>query len=203
MNDLAMNVGANMVNNAFERTKAQMAGPKSKIDWNDFNWPPFLRVVHFSLAELKDPHLPLVKMLYLIFLLNSGHFALNFFVTIVQVIVGYSGIRILCSILVFILLTALSFFAFYNGYRGVCENKDLLFRFKIATGILFGIHFIMLIANTLNFNGIVRAVRTFKDGHGFAGFLCILEILYIVAMDGFSAFQIYRVLKWNHQPVNY
>ena len=198
-----MNMGMNMANNAFEKTKAQITAPKTSIDWNDFNWPPLIRVVHFTLAELKEPHWKIVRNLYFYLLFNFAHFILNSISIITQVIVGYSGLRILSCILVFIILISLATFTFYNAYRGICETPALLLRYKIGLGVLFTIHFIMLIANTLNFNGIVRAVRIFKDGHGFAGFLCLLEIFFIIGIDVFAGLLLFQVLNWKHPVVNY
>ena len=63
-----MSTAMHAVGEVGERIK----GGRSKIDWNDYNWPKVLSLYHFSLDELKEPHLPLVKRMYLLFKLMVG-----------------------------------------------------------------------------------------------------------------------------------
>jgi hypothetical protein len=42
---------------------------KGQIIWDDFNYPPFVRLIHYSLDELQDPIRSVVKKMHLVFLL--------------------------------------------------------------------------------------------------------------------------------------
>ena len=203
MNSLAMNIGQRQLESAFDKTKAQLTAPKTSIDWNDFNWPPFLNIIHFKLSELKDPHLLPCRRLYGLFWLMVAHSVLNLVSIIIQVATGYSALRILASILINFILLVVAAFALYNGYRGICQDSSLLLRYKIATIFIILLHFPMWIANTLNFNGIVRADRSFSDGNSFAGVVCVIEIIYILLMDALMMWQLVLMFKWSGPLVNY
>ena len=203
MTDAAVAVGTAQLQNAYASTKAQLATTKSRIDWNDFNYPPMFRFFHFSLSELREPHLPIVKRLWLINMLQTLHFFFNLFNCIVQSAMGLGIVRSISSPLWFIFLSAVSTYGFYSGYRGICENSTLLMRYKICCGVMLLLHLIMLIPDALCFNGIIRLSNLFSGNYAFPGVLCIIESLYILGLEGFTVMIFLQVLKWSHPPVNY
>ena len=203
MDAMAANMGQRAIENAFESTKAQITAPRSSIDWNDFNWPPFLNLAHFKLSELKDPHLLPCRRQYALFFLVCFHFLYNLFNVIVQVAHGYSGLRILACFLIMSVLVAIAGFANYTMYRGICQDNSLLLRYKIATGLLLAIHLPMWIADTINFNGIMRAVEEMEHEHAFLGVLCIIEVIFVIALDALLVLQLIAIFKWKGALVNY
>lgn len=42
---------------------------KSKINWNDFNYPPLIKVIHYNPSELMSPHLGVARLLWLSFVM--------------------------------------------------------------------------------------------------------------------------------------
>ena len=42
-----------------------MSGNKKNIDWNDFNWPPLVKVMHFKLDELEGNERTIARNLWL------------------------------------------------------------------------------------------------------------------------------------------
>ena len=48
-----------------------------KINWADYNFPPFIRIVHFSLAELQGTLRRYVACLYLGYLILLGVQGIN------------------------------------------------------------------------------------------------------------------------------
>lgn len=203
MSNIAFQAGMNQLNSEFQKTKGELSQKKSKIDWNDFNWPPLIKVYHFSLDELKEPHLLMVKRMYWGWLLQVAHFPLNFLNAIIQVAVGYSFTRIISSILFFGMLLALATYLFHNGYRGVCENNDLLFRYKIGVLVIIAIYFVMMLVSLINFNGIFRCARLFSDSHGFAGFMCIVEIIIVLLEGLYQGLLFVLIRKWKEPTVDY
>ena len=197
------NLAMDQVSKEFEKTKAQMTTPKSKINWDDFNWPPFIRIAHFSLQELREPHFGIVKKYYWLLLLQVVHVIFNLINQIIQTAVGYSGLRILAWFLIMLIITSAAGYSFHNAYRAICDNKDYFFKHRIAAGLVLAIYLPMIIANTLNFDGAVRANRMFSDEHAFAGVMIIIEIIYIILLAAFQVYLIVLSSKWDKPPVDY
>jgi hypothetical protein len=57
MTSLAFSIGKNTLNDTVDSIKNKFTGgnkeEKPKVNWEDFNWPPFIKVIHFSLDELE------------------------------------------------------------------------------------------------------------------------------------------------------
>jgi hypothetical protein len=104
-------------------------------------------------------------------------FVLNFINAIIQTIAGYSGIRILCSIFWYALIVGLTGYGFYYAFRAYCGDKtsNAMLKFKASWGLIFILLIFQFIADRINWNGIVRWVRLFKDGNGFAGVMSLIE----------------------------
>ena len=49
----------------------------NNINWSDYNFPPCLHIVHFSLAELQGPIKRFVLCIYLSFLIIIGVLIIN------------------------------------------------------------------------------------------------------------------------------
>lgn len=48
--------------------KGKLGGNKINVDWNDFNYPPLLRIIHYDIDELEsdlDLKVIIYKLLYL------------------------------------------------------------------------------------------------------------------------------------------
>jgi secretory carrier-associated membrane protein len=69
MTTLAFSIGKNALNDTVDSIKNKFTNNKQdkpKVNWEDFNWPPFLKVVHFSLDELEDyPIQPFIRNMFL------------------------------------------------------------------------------------------------------------------------------------------
>jgi hypothetical protein len=46
------------VKDQIQGAKAGMNEQKSKVDWEDWNWPPLIRFVHFSLEDCDEEFRP-------------------------------------------------------------------------------------------------------------------------------------------------
>ena len=57
MNAFSNNIGKAVtggVNNQIQNAKVGMNEKSSKVDWEDWNWPPLIRFWHFSLDDCQD-----------------------------------------------------------------------------------------------------------------------------------------------------
>eukprot|EP00826_Nyctotherus_ovalis_P010359 TRINITY_DN1273_c0_g1_i3.p1 TRINITY_DN1273_c0_g1~~TRINITY_DN1273_c0_g1_i3.p1 ORF type:complete len:122 (+),score=31.33 TRINITY_DN1273_c0_g1_i3:112-477(+) len=66
----------------------------SGINWNNFNFPPCLNLVHFSLSELRGSLKSFVLLIYFSYLITIAVMVINLLSTIVQVAKFSSGINI-------------------------------------------------------------------------------------------------------------
>ena len=124
---------------------------------------------------------------------------------VLQVSVGYSALRLLCWFAVSLVLLALIVNMFHSGYRVVCQGRltsNLLF-FRVLTGLYMVAGIVMAIASTLNFDGIVRVVGLFGDGHGFAGFISLVDCILVATLTVLAGLQYVRVNNFTQGPVNY
>ena len=198
-----MQVGKAGLDNVVSAGRAQLATRNSKIEWTDFNYPPGLRVIHFSLKELKEPHLPVVKRLFVLHLIQCLHFCYNLINLIIQVAMGTTFVRLIASPLFFVPLCAVSTATMYYGYRGVCEDSSLLWRYKAGFAVILVLHLIMVIPDAVCFNGFVRVSNLFKAKLAFPAVLCLIESIAILVVDALSLSVFFTIHRWGHPPVNY
>jgi len=106
----------------------------SEINWVDFNYPPGLRVIHYSADELPSSVSGMVRLFNLSYILTVLTCFLNFGDTIVLVLTTEAHAKwILQSALHLLLLPMAALGVFYSGYRGIAEpDATLAFRFKVG-----------------------------------------------------------------------
>jgi len=74
---------------------AGLGKKESKIDWTNFNFPPFLNLIHYDLNELVEPEKSHVLKLYISYLIFFVSAILNIFNNIIICMtVKISAIRI-------------------------------------------------------------------------------------------------------------
>lgn len=147
------------------------------IKWENFNYPPFLKLIHYDPTELADPEKTVIINLNRTFLITILVSIINFINCIAQTAAGLGGIRILYSILNMVLFWPVSLFAFYKGYRGLVYNRSD-FRLYWPTHFLLACAFVILsIVHAGNYNGWVRMAELFDEGYVFQGLLSIVESL--------------------------
>ncbi|CAD8194755.1 unnamed protein product [Paramecium octaurelia] len=150
---------------------------QSEINWNDFNWPPLIKIFHFNLSELQDPQKSFVRLLYISYLFILGTTCLNLMDNCIQAGLGYPKIRILYALLNILIFNALQMYIFYLGYRGMCAHQSLLKWYRILH-LLAGLLWLTLsIIDTLGWNGFVRAATFIDQGQDGLVFLSIAESL--------------------------
>merc|ERR1712039_296391 len=99
---------------------AQKTSGNSEINWVEFNYPPFIRLIHFDLAELPAPLASLVRFFNISFQVTVFTCMLNFFDTAIIVMSTNAPARwLLQSAIHLLLLPVGSLATFYCGYRGL------------------------------------------------------------------------------------
>eukprot|EP00405_Crypthecodinium_cohnii_P019021 CAMPEP_0206475582 /NCGR_PEP_ID=MMETSP0324_2-20121206/34174_1 /ASSEMBLY_ACC=CAM_ASM_000836 /TAXON_ID=2866 /ORGANISM="Crypthecodinium cohnii, Strain Seligo" /LENGTH=230 /DNA_ID=CAMNT_0053950985 /DNA_START=68 /DNA_END=760 /DNA_ORIENTATION=- len=130
-----------------ENLSGSKAANHAEINWVDFNYPPFVRLIHYRVDELPTTLTGIVRMFNISFLVTVLACLLNFIDTII--IVGSSDAPfkwVVQSGIHLLILPACALATFYCGYRGLCEpDATLASRFKMAQPILALIYFFMAI----------------------------------------------------------
>ena len=89
---------ANKYNYSPNPYASRLASGKSKINWEDFNWPPCANYYHFDIDECDDETKPIIKKIHTSWLILPILAILNLVNSIIQTAAGYNGLRILSSI---------------------------------------------------------------------------------------------------------
>jgi len=157
------------------------------INWQDYNYPPGIRLIHYNREELPTAISDITKFQKAFFELVCVTCILNvvnsFFC--VATASGYPGKYFFYAILNCLIIPPIALGIFYHGYRGLATNsKALLNQYKI----LHGLALIFLLLFTLvplgSINGYTRyGTDAYKNstGTGYWAFAIFLESsLYLV-----------------------
>lgn len=178
------------------RSKTPGSSPNANIKWENFNYPPFIRLIHYDPNEIEDlATRSLIKKINLTFILNLVVSLLNFINSIAQVAVGFSGLKILFSVLNILIFVPVTLFTFYKGYRGLVYDRRQLRYYYIGHFVCAVAFFIFSIVSGGNYNGWTRLSVLFGDKHIFQGLLAIAEsIIYLInsALCAYCLFKVYR-----------
>lgn len=98
MNFAAKTVANSMMSKAKEAVTPNK-GPK--INWEDFNYPPLIKLIHFDLSEIEETKVTVVRFLWLSHLLIFAYSIINILNNIVCVAQGEKGVRILYAFMFF------------------------------------------------------------------------------------------------------
>mmetsp|Transcript_70651 Transcript_70651/g.204732 ORF Transcript_70651/g.204732 Transcript_70651/m.204732 type:complete len:243 (-) Transcript_70651:207-935(-) len=162
----------------------QVAAPKSpsvEIRWDDFNYPPLLRLIHFDISELQWKLRPTVRLLNCVYLLTTAAVVVNLFDTILLAAMGSVPVQwIIQAMLHVLLFPPAALGVFYLGYRGLAaRDQALLFRYHIAQGALAAMSFFVALFPYRCINGVLRLafVPAVGNGSGLSGlWVCAIFI---------------------------
>ena len=164
-----------------------MADLPTLSNGNNFNYPPLLRLFHFSTKKLQNPIKRVVIVLHIVFLTFLGICALNFLNNIVQAASDAApGVYIFYSILNVFVLVPFALFVFYSGFYGMVRRPPRyhLLAYRISQGIQCALYFTFSILSLGPFNGWAQISSLGgSGGEGFAIFLCVIESLLYTALS--------------------
>ncbi|KAF4662657.1 hypothetical protein FOL47_006141 [Perkinsus chesapeaki] len=114
--------------------------PIRVIDWCDFNYPPFLNIIHFDLGDVPQGEVrESARLCHVTLKATFALFALNIVDTIVVVAFFEHAekVRLLYAILNAVIFGSLAFYGFYQGIRGLAEaTTDNLDAFRFAQTLM-------------------------------------------------------------------
>ncbi len=199
---------SNVIQTTVESTRNQTSRTttaNANIKWENFNYPPFIKLIHYDPNEIEDLEIrSLIKKINLTFVLNLVVSLINFINSIAQVAVGFTGLRILFSVLNILIFVPLTLFTFYKGYRGLVYDRKQLRYYYVGQFACCVVFFIFSIISGGNYNGWTRLGVLFENGHIFQGLLAIVEsLIYLFnsLLCAYCMFKVYRS-KDDSSPVD-
>ena len=175
MDQFAVSGMKNAISSQVSSMKSSLKSQPNAIKWDDFNYPPILRVIHYSSAELQEPARSFSRRIHGSFLLLVLILFINLINCIVQTAQGGEGIMIFYSVLNILIFVPLGMFTFYRGYRGLASDTYLLKFYKIVQGVLAVLYIVFSIIAAGAFNGWLRVKDLFGKEEYFPGVLSIIE----------------------------
>jgi hypothetical protein len=189
--------GLNSVMSGMKNTNIVPSSHNSHIDWNDYNFPPCIKVVHFRLSDFHDNEKKVITKMYVSWILLFSVLSWNIISTIVLSATILPKINILYTFLNLILGMPLGTYVFYCGYFGVAKRESSnITRYKVIGIILL---LLMILFSILPFgaiNGWAR-IPIVGDNHSgpgkFGVATCVIESLVYTANYFLLGFTIYQV----------
>jgi len=183
------------------------------IEWEDFNYPPALRLIHFKITELPKSLQYTARYLNMVFLLTTFVCVLNL---VDSVAASYWAVQmgdisfmfsiriVMQSSLHAILIPMAALLTFYVGYRGIAVPDGVLVaRFQIAQVVLgiVSINFALWPVGCVNGLARLLFVSPEPDGLGLlVGISTIIESSLWVANFLLAIINVVRVRRVNVYP---
>lgn len=178
---------------AEDTSRDSTVGKQPEINWQDFNYPPLIKLIHFSPSEVPEEYRALVWMLFTTHMLIFVEGWLNLVNNSVQVSAGASGLRILYTFLFIIIFNPFAMFIFYRGYAGLCRDKSYLSMFIYLQPLAIVLWLTFSIVNFLGFNGFIRVADLYSLGYSAAGTLSLIESLLFLGEALLGSFLYYKI----------
>ena len=189
----------NSLGAGIKNTNIVPSSHNSHIDWNDFNFPPCIKLVHFRLSDFHDNEKKVITKMYVSWILLTIVLSVNILSTIILSSTVLPGIDILYTFLNFIIGLALGTYVFYCGYFGVAKSESgNITKFKIGGVVLVIIYILFSIFPFGAINGWARIpILSDKDNSAgkFGVAMCVIESTIYTVNYILLAFTIYQVHK--------
>eukprot|EP01068_Selenidium_serpulae_P010850 Selendium_serpulae@DN5549_c0_g1_i1.p1 len=197
-----------------------------EIDWMDFNYPPFVRLFHFNLAELPVKMRHIVRWIHISYLIALLIMVVNFIDCIVLASIvtatyvaptgttpsedksspGNQWWNVLFSLLNFCIGVPVGCYVFYTGYQGLAKkDSKLVFRYCIMAMVISVCYVAFAILPYGPFNGFVAFAQMGENGaydfekgaHGFAVFVIVFESCGWLAAAGIGGLCAFLAKKYD------
>ncbi|KAL4450775.1 hypothetical protein ABPG74_011617 [Tetrahymena malaccensis] len=172
-----------------------------QIDWEDFNYPPYLNLFHYNMKEIKDEQeRKVVTYISASFYLSLFSLAINFTNAIACTIGGDDQGRIIFySFLHFTIFSPISLYVFYHGYKSVVSDKTQIQNYLWEQLFCAICYFIFSIVKGGAFDGFIKASYLFNANLRFQAILSLAESLSYLCNSIYSLYIIYQVKKLQNQ----
>mmetsp|Transcript_18852 Transcript_18852/g.48589 ORF Transcript_18852/g.48589 Transcript_18852/m.48589 type:complete len:239 (+) Transcript_18852:71-787(+) len=140
-------------------TAGSALASRNAINWDNYNYPPLLHVVHFDLEELDAVPRLIVRWCHWSYKLLVVCLFTNF-VTNLVLAIGAVKLKYLHAVYAFFNLvigTTVGFYVFFSGYKGVAiASSSMMHRYMALEAAIIVLEFCFSILSVANFNGWTR-----------------------------------------------
>ena len=170
------------------------------MDWEDYNYPPCLRIIHYQLSDVEAPDASAaVWWAHVSYVGVVVSLTLNIVTTVMLAggVVPDKGVDIFYSIFNFVIVVVVGMYSFYNGYKGIATNNmRLSFRYVVIQGLMLVFILLAFLLGSGPFNGVtgIKRARDFGGDVGEMWFiLTVIESTLWGLNLGVGAYGLYRV----------
>eukprot|EP00192_Tetraselmis_astigmatica_P018864 CAMPEP_0117696202 /NCGR_PEP_ID=MMETSP0804-20121206/28551_1 /TAXON_ID=1074897 /ORGANISM="Tetraselmis astigmatica, Strain CCMP880" /LENGTH=237 /DNA_ID=CAMNT_0005510333 /DNA_START=254 /DNA_END=967 /DNA_ORIENTATION=+ len=152
-------------------------GNALQVNWEDYNYPPLLRIIHYQLSDVEDP-VGRSAVFWAHFNHNAVCVALLLNVMGNSILAGFrvpgKRVAVLYSIFNLVLISMLGLYSFYHCYKGIAtQNRRLCRRFYMSYTLLM----IVTIQCSFSYSDsphVLPAASVADDIHAFVIAACVL-----------------------------
>ncbi len=138
------------------------------MDWEDYNYPPCLRILHYNLGDVEDEDSRgAVGWAHWSYIGVFGTLALNLLVNLVLAFGGVAEKGVDAAFAVFncVIVGSVGMYSFYHGYKGMATNNmRLSWRYLVIQGAMLLFMLLAGVLGTANFNGVAGLGRAGEAG---------------------------------------
>eukprot|EP00241_Pyramimonas_parkeae_P007985 CAMPEP_0114256994 /NCGR_PEP_ID=MMETSP0058-20121206/18476_1 /TAXON_ID=36894 /ORGANISM="Pyramimonas parkeae, CCMP726" /LENGTH=179 /DNA_ID=CAMNT_0001371651 /DNA_START=388 /DNA_END=924 /DNA_ORIENTATION=- len=155
-----------------ERISAAASGRGTRVNWEDYNYPPYIRVVHYDDNDIEVPgQRAAVKWAHVCYILTTTSLLLNVAANIVLLCAGATDfVNCVYAFFNLVIVAVVGMYGFYHGYKGLATgNSRMTSRYLL---VQIAVMIFMLLSSLLgvsNFNGWLNLKRA-KDASHLSGF---------------------------------
>mmetsp|Transcript_73540 Transcript_73540/g.116021 ORF Transcript_73540/g.116021 Transcript_73540/m.116021 type:complete len:216 (+) Transcript_73540:54-701(+) len=146
---------------------------ENSFNWGIYNYPPFLRLIHFDIEELnkENPSLVgLVRCFKKSFEIATVACILNLLSTIIIATTTEAPFKwAIQSLIHLVIIPTVALAVFYAGYRGLADkDSTLIFRFKVGQPLLALLYALLAILPLGCINGLAQlgSIDEHTNGEG-------------------------------------
>mgnify|MGYP002881692300 CR=1 FL=1 len=128
------------------------------MDWEDYNYPPCLRILHYNLDDVEDgDSRGAVQWAHLSYIGVIGALLLNLLVNLVLAFGGVAekGVDAAFSFFNCVIVGTVGMYSFYHGYKGMATNNmRFSWRYLVIQGAMMVFMLLGGVLGAANFNGV-------------------------------------------------
>mmetsp|Transcript_6848 Transcript_6848/g.19917 ORF Transcript_6848/g.19917 Transcript_6848/m.19917 type:complete len:246 (-) Transcript_6848:216-953(-) len=196
--------GVNYITREINAVDGTAAARPASINWENFNFPPYLRIIHFDLDELDAVPRLVVRWCYWSFKALVLGVCLNLLTSIVLASLGVpgTGVHVAYSLFNVIIGSGLGVYCLHAGYKGVAtSDSPLMRRFVGLQAILALLMFLFSLLPVVNWNGWLRIADVIRapvvEPWVFWLVMIILESLVWTCGYGIAGSALYHVITYD------
>jgi len=156
-----------------ERVSNTASGRGTGVNWEDYNYPPYVRLVHYDSDDVEVPEQKrTVQLANACYMLTLLALVLNVFSNLVLAFGGVEGkgVHTIYAMFNTIIVGVIGFFGFYHGYKGLATgNSRMTSRYLFVQLAMMVFMFVSSLVGASNFNGWLNVQRA-KDANAMSGF---------------------------------